>query len=212
MTEKPHQAAIDVGDAWYLRDAKGNLVPVGVVKATDLLIDEAVRTILEEARELSARIAAFKQRAFDHVSELQALLLQEYDAKIGGAKGNVTLLTFDGRERVQVQVADQLEFGPELQAAKALIDECLMQWSSGSAVELQTIVNRAFSVEKEGQINRTELFMLLRADIKDPRWLRAMTAIRDSMRIVGSRTYMRFYDRPAGDAPWHGVPIDIASV
>jgi hypothetical protein len=211
MTEKPHPAAIVFSDAWYLRDAKGSLVPIAAVKATDLLIDETVRGLLEEARDLSARIAAFKQRAFDRVGELQALLLQEYGAKLGGTKGNITLLTFNGRERVQVQVADQLEFGPELQAAKALIDECLMQWSSGSAVELQMIVNRAFSVDKGGQINRTELFMLLRADIKDPRWLRAMTAIRDSMRIVGSRTYMRFYDRSAADAPWHGVPIDIAA-
>lgn len=64
---------------------------------------------------------------------------------------------------------------------------------------------------KEGQINRAELFMLLRVEIADERWVSAMTAIRESMRIIGSRLYVRFYDRPASDAPWHAVTIDLAA-
>jgi hypothetical protein len=211
MSVTLHPAAIDVAGTAYLRDAKGNLVPLASVKATDLLIDETVRAILSEARELSALIAGFKLRAFERVGELQALLAQEYGAKIGGTKGNITLPTIDGREKVQVQVADLLEFGPELQAAKALIDECLTQWATGSAVELQALVNRVFSVDKQGQINRAELFMLLRVESTDERWKRAMLAIRDSIRVIGSRTYLRFYERPAPDAAWRGVPIDIAA-
>ena len=69
-----------------------------------------------------------------------------------------------------------------------------------------------FSVEKEGQINRSELLMLLRVNITDPRWLRAMNAIRESMRVVGSREYARFYQRPVPDGQWRAISIDIASV
>lgn len=211
MTERSHPAAIDVGGTPYLRDAKGNLVPLAAVKATDLLMDEAVRGILTAARQMSAAIAAFKAQSFEQVAALQGLLAQEYDAQLGGKKGNITLLTFDGCEKVQVAVADVIEFGPELQAAKALIDECLAEWAADSRVELQSLVNRVFAVDKEGQINRAELFMLLRVEIVDERWKRAMEAIRDSIRVVGARTYMRFYERPSPDGAWRGVTIDMAS-
>lgn len=211
MTDATHPAAIDVAGTPYLRDAKGNLVPVASVKPVDLLMDETVRKILDSARSVSAVVAAFKGEAFESVNELQALIAQNYNATVGGKKGNITLVSFDGCQKVQVQVADLLEFGPELQAAKALIDECLTEWAVGSAVELRALVNRVFSVDKEGQINRAELFMLLRVEIEDERWVRAMEAIRDSIRVIGSRTYVRFYDRPAPDAAWHAVTIDLAA-
>lgn len=211
MTNASHPAAIDVAGTLYLRDAKGSLVPIASVKAADLLMDETVRKILGEARTVSALIASFKSDTFQLVSELQALISQNYGATIGGKKGNITLISFDGCQKVQVQVSDLLEFGPELQAAKALIDECLTEWAVGSAVELRALVNRVFQVDKEGQINRAELFMLLRVEIADERWVRAMDAIRDSIRVIGSRTYIRFYDRAAPDAPWRAVTIDIAA-
>lgn len=211
MTDPTHPAAIDVGGQPYLRDAKGSLVPLAAVKPIDLLMDEAVRTILDQAQKTSALIAAFKIATFDQVGALQGLMAQTYGATVGGKKGNITLTSFDGCQKVQVQVADLVEFGPELQAAKALIDECLTEWASGGGVELRSLVNRVFQVDKEGQINRAELFMLLRVEIADERWVRAMDAIRDSIRVIGSRTYVRFYERSAPDAPWRAVTIDLAA-
>ena len=211
MDGTSHPAAIDVGGTPYLRDAKGSLVPIAAIKAADLLMDETVRGILDKAKGVSAQVAAFKGETFASVSELQALFSQHYGATVGGKKGNITLVSFDGCQKVQVQVSDLLEFGPELQSAKALIDECLTEWAVGSAVELRALVNRVFQVDKEGQINRAELFMLLRVEIQDERWLRAMDAIRDSIRVIGSRTYIRFYYRPAPDAAWQAVTIDMAS-
>lgn len=211
MSEQPtHPAAIDVGGEPYLRDAKGALVPLQMVKATDLLMDELVRKVTGAASSLHDRLARFKTTAFADVTEFQALLAQEYDASIGGRKGNITLTSFDGRLKVQVQVADLFEFGPELQAAKALIDECLAEWAAGSGAELRALVNRVFSVDKEGQINRGELIMLTRVEIADERWQRAMQAIRESMRVIGSKSYMRFYERDQADAAWRSITLDIA--
>uniref|UniRef100_UPI002269DA48 DUF3164 family protein n=1 Tax=unclassified Sphingomonas TaxID=196159 RepID=UPI002269DA48 len=85
-------------------------------------------------------------------------------------------------------------------------------WSAESHVAIRALVDRVFAVDKEGQISHAGLFMLLRVEIHDERWKRAMDAIRDSMRVIGSRTYIRFYDRQAHDAPWRGVPLDIAGV
>lgn len=211
MSDKPHPAAIDVAGAWYLRDAKGSLVPYSAVKPMDLLIDELVRTLLVEARQISATLMAFKQRSFGLVGELQALLAQDYGATIGGVKGNITLPAYDGCEKVQVASADLRELGPELQVAKQLIDECLLEWAAESHEAIRALVNRVFSVDKEGQISHAGLFMLLRVEIHDERWQRAMDAIRDSIRVIGSRTYIRFYDRPVPDAGWHGIALDLAS-
>jgi len=193
-----------------MEDAKGRLVPLSAVKPIDKLIDETVRKMTDYARDLSAQIGRFKGHCFDDVGSLQALIAQEYDATLGGPKGNVSLTTFDGQLKVTVQVADQLAFGPELQAAKKLVDACLAEWTAGSSDNLVAVVNRAFQVDKEGLVNRAELFMLLRVEVDDERWKSAMTAVRESIRVIGSKTYIRFYERDAGGA-WRPITIDLAA-
>ncbi len=194
----------------FMIDAKGSYIPLGNVKAEDKLLDETVRKIMRYAQELSAQIARFKGHTVADLGSLDALLAQEYGAKIGGAKGNRTYLTINGCMKVQVQVSDQITFGPQLRVAKELIDECLTEWSAESRPEIQAIVTRAFNTDKEGQINKSELFMLLRLDIADERWQRAMEAIRNSITVTGSKEYVRFYERPSPTDEWRAVTIDLA--
>lgn len=194
----------------YMHDAKGSLVPVELIRPQDLLQDETVRTIVGFAQALSDQVARFKEHTFEDIGAFEAILAQEYDTSLGGKKGNKTLMSFDGLFKVQVQVADHIDFGPELQIAKELIDECLNEWAADSRPEIRAIVTRAFNTDKAGQINRAEIFMLLRLDIEDARWQRAMSAIRDAMRVVGSKTYIRCYRRETLDGPWQPITIDLA--
>ena len=97
-----------------------------------------------------------------------------------------------------------------MQIAKELVDECLNEWAADSGPELRAIVTKAFNTDKEGQINRSEIFMLLNLDISDERWQRAMQAIRDAMRVVGSKTYVRFYERASQTASWEAITIDLS--
>jgi hypothetical protein len=204
-------AVTEIGGKRVMQDSKGRYVPIGLVKPTDKLQDELVRKIMGFAIDLSDQIARFRGHCFDDVGSFQALLAQEYHASVGGPKGNITLTSYDGTLKVQVQVADLIDFGPELQAAKAVVDECLNEWTAGSRDEVRAIVQRAFNVDKEGKINRAELFMLLRVEIDDARWKRAMDALRESIRVIGSKTYIRFYRRASADARWEAVTIDLAS-
>lgn len=194
----------------YVQDAKGGWVPVSVVKPQDLLMDEVVRKVMGFAVALSNQIERFKGHTVTDLGEFEALLEQEYNCTVGGAKGNKTFTSHCGTMRVRVQVQDHIDFGPELQIAKGLIDQCLNEWSADARPELRAIVTRAFNTDKEGQINRTEIFMLLRLDIEDRRWQGAMAAIRDAMRVVGSKTYIRFQTRRSTDAEWETVTIDLA--
>lgn len=203
---------IDLDGRAYMADGKGNLVPVGLIKAQHLLEDQLVRKIMGFAMALSDQVARFKAHTFDDIGGFEALLAQEYGATIGGAKGNKTLMSHDSLFKISVQVADNVVFGPELQIAKALIDECLNEWAAGTRDEIRAIITRAFNTDKEGQVNRAQIYMLLRLEIEDARWQRAMKAIRDAMRTVGSKTYVRCHRRETFDGPWQPVSIDLAKV
>lgn len=201
---------IDVDGTPHMKDGKGRLQPLSTVKPQDQLQDEVVRKIISYALELSAQIARFKGHSFEDVNSFIDLLGQEYGETRGGRKGNMTFLSYDGTMKMSIQVADHYDYGPELQIAKGLVDECLTEWSADARPELRSIIERAFQTDKEGKINRAELLSLKRLEIEDDRWKRAMQAISDAERAVGSRTYMRFYLRDHADAPWEPVTIDLA--
>lgn len=203
-------AAQQLNGKFYMADPKGALVPLETVKPTDLLMDEMVRKILGFADNLNAEIGRFKLHTLADVAGLLELFDQEHGVKLGGTKGNVTLTTFDGTMKVQLAIADQITFGPELQSAKKLVDECLIEWAADSRPELRAIVQRAFNTDKEGLVNRAELFGLLRLEIADDRWQRAMKAIKESIRIEGTKEYVRFYRRADARSAWKPVTIDVA--
>lgn len=203
-------ARVSVGGRDYMPDAKGNLVPVETIRADDMLEDETVRKIIGYAQALSDQIARFKGHTFDDLSSFEALLAQEYGATRGGAKGNKTFMSFDGLLKVQVQVADNIDFGPQLQIAKGMVDECLNEWAADARPEIRAIVTRAFNTDRSGQINRSEIFMLLRLEIEDSRWQEAMRAVRAAMRVVGTKTYVRCHRRDRPDGAWEAITIDLA--
>ena len=201
----------DVNGHPFMYDAQFRLVPLHLVKPVDKLIDELVRELMAEATGLAAEMAALKVKWFERIASIEALIAQEYGAKLGGPKGNMALTTYDARQRVQVQVQDQITFGPELQAAKALVDECIAEWSADANGNIRALVEHAFQVDKEGRINRTALFALRRLAIEDPRWKRAMDAITDSIRTIGSKTYLRFHRRDHARGQWEMIPLDMAA-
>lgn len=194
----------------YMPDAKGNLTPVELIKPQHKLEDETVRKVMGFALALSDQVRRFKAHTYEDLGAFDELLAQEYGLTKGGPKGNRTYQTHDGLMKVEVRVNDLLDFGPELQTAKALLDECLNEWSENSRPEIRALITNTFNTDKEGQVNRALLFTLLRLDVSDARWNRAMDAIREAIRVVGSKTYYRILMRETIDAPWTAVTIDLA--
>ncbi|MCW2406170.1 hypothetical protein M2336_002799 [Sphingobium sp. B1D7B] len=200
-----------IDGARYMVNAEGGLIPESVVKPVDKLQDELVRKIIGFALPLSAQVTRFRQHSFDDVDDFVALLEQEYGARRGGSKGNLTFTSYDGLLKIVVQVSEHIVFGPELQVAKGIIDECLVEWSATSGPEIRAIINRAFDVDNQGRVNRNDLLSLLRLEFADERWKKAMQAIRDSFRVVGSKRYIRLYRRETGDGQWQSISIDVAA-
>ena len=210
LEEKPEDGITMVNGKPFMADAKGSLVPLELIKPADKLEDEVVRKIMGFASGLSDQISRFRGYTMTDLGEFDALLQQEYGLAKGGPKGNRTYQSFDGLKKVTVQIADFVDFGPQLQVAKRLLDECLTEWSADSRPEIRAIITRAFNTDKEGQVNRSEIFMLLRLDIEDTRWTEAMRAIREAMRVTGSKEYVRFYERASIKDGWTAITIDLA--
>lgn len=196
----------------YWKNPQGDLVNPANVREEDKLEDELVRRMIASAEALEAAIASFKSAALDEAAAFKALVAEKYGAKKGGAKGNMTLSSYDGTLEMQVAVSDSLSFGVELQAAKELIDNCVERWSEGSNANLQALVNDAFQVGKAGRIDTGRVLGLRRLDIDDDEWRRAMDAISDAVRVVSSKTYVRFYRRDPKTDARTPISVDIAKV
>jgi hypothetical protein len=154
-----------------------------------------VRQIVEKALKVSGVLADFNKNAQEEIEAFVELLAEKYGAKEGGRKGNITVISFDGKYRIVRAVSDRLEFDERLQAAKALIDECIKEWTEGSRSEIRALIDSAFQVDKAGRINAKRILGLRRLNIHDQKWQRAMEAISDSLQVTGSRTYLRIYER-----------------
>lgn len=195
----------------YRQDAKGNLVPLANIKAIDLLRDELVMEIARKAHTVQQQITAFKADSMADIAAFVQLSADRYAVALGGKKGNVTLHSFDGQYRVNLSMQDTLVFDEGLLAAKALIDECINEWTEGSRTELKTLINAAFQVDKEGNISTARVLGLRRLEIKDERWQRAMEALSDSLQVHTSKQFVRVYKRDdAGE--YQLVSLDIAKV
>lgn len=195
----------------YMQDAQGRLVPVSMVKDVDKARHELVLDLVGKAKALRESMAAFLADAMGDVSAFAQLSAEQYGAKIGGDKGNITLVSYDGRFKVQRQVSEHLVFDERLQAAKALIDECISEWTEGSRDELKVLVGDAFQVDKEGRINTGRVLGLRRLNIADDRWRQAMQAVSDSLRVAGSKTYLRVYERGT-DGKYLPIALDLAAM
>ncbi|HJU38896.1 MAG TPA: DUF3164 family protein, partial [Tahibacter sp.] len=173
--------------------------------------DELVHELVAAARVVSHALATFKGRAFGDIAAFVDMSAAEYGVRLGGNKGNVSLLSFDGRYRVQRAMAESIVFDERLQAAKALIDECLRDWTEGARNELRTLISDAFRVDQAGNIRTGSVLALRRMDITDERWLRAMQAIGDAVQVVGSKAYVRVYERDA-NGQYQPIGLDITAV
>lgn len=196
----------------FMEDAKGRLTPLDMVKPVDLLEDQMVRTVIGYADELNKQIARFRGHCFSDIAAFLDLLAENYGVtKFGGAKGNMSFTTYGGLMKVQVSIADQFTFGAELQIAKALIDECINEWSSDARSEIRVLVDHAFEPRQQGKVNAEAILSLRRVKIEDERWLRAMQAINDALNVEGSKTYLRFYRRASTGHAWEHVTINLAA-
>lgn len=195
----------------YWQAADGSLVPDALVKPVDKDRHQVVTELCTAAKKASADLLAFKLASMQAVQDFVDRSLAEYDVKYGRVKGNVTLVSFDGRFKIIRQMQETIVFDERLQAAKQLIDECIHRWAKGSNANIKALVNNAFQVDKQGLVSTARVLGLRSLEIDDEQWQQAMRAIGDSMQVASTKPYIRFYERnEAGE--YTPISLDVAGV
>ncbi len=195
----------------YMQDANGRLTPEDAVKPVDKLRDQTVRAIVTTAKAASVALAQAKAAMMGDVEAFVDLSASEYGVALGGKKGNVQLVSYDGRFKVLRAIAEHMVFDERLQVAKALIDECIQEWSQGSRDEIKVLINDAFQTDKQGKLNTARILGLRRHNINHPKWKQAMEAISDSVQVSGSKAYIRVYEKQE-DGSYRQLGLDMAAV
>lgn len=201
----------DVVPKGYWVSADRTLTPEALVKPVDKDRHRVVTGLCEQAKKVSADLLAYKLSAMQAVQEFVDRSLAEYDVKYGRVKGNVTLVSYDGKYKIVRQMQETIVFDERLQAAKQLIDECVHRWAKGSNANIKALVQGAFQVDKAGLISTGRVLGLRSLEIDDGQWKAAMSAIQDSMQVASTKPYIRFYERnEAGE--YVAISLDVAGV
>ncbi|CZF86753.1 sulfate transporter [Enterovibrio norvegicus] len=195
----------------YRVNAQGHMVPESQIKPIDLIRDDLVQNVVTAARQQQQALAAFKLLAMNEVTDFVDLSAEAYDVKYGGTKGNVTLMSFDGRYKLVRAKGEHRVFDERIQAAKTLIDACINRWSENVNDHIKALVDHAFRVNKQGRIDVNQVLSLRQLDIDDDQWNEAMDAIADSIQVTGTSSYLRLYERNSDDS-YRQIPLDIAKL
>lgn len=190
----------------------GSTIEFGKLKVRDQLAHEFVAANIPAAESLKELIAGFKLKVVAELMAHRDMMLRDYGVQVGGKGGNITLKTADGKMAVKFTVQKFIEFGPELEAAKALIFECMNEWSEDAGAEIREIVAQVFQLNKNGRIDTQGILGLRKLAITDERWVKAMAAIDDAIRTDREASYLNFYLIDPATGAETRIPLDIAKV
>jgi len=196
----------------YMVNGQGHLVPKDRVKDIDMARNDLVLDIVASFKQQQQQLAALKANVLGEISAFIEMSAEQYGVKMGGKKGNISLLSFDGNYKLQLQISKYITFDERLQVAKTLIDECIHVWAKGARSEIMALVNDAFQVDREGKVSTSRILGLRRLDISDEKWMQAMAAIADSIQYTGSKVYIRAYQRVPDSDSWTSITLDFAAL
>lgn len=212
MTEQTVNQAASAVPEGYMKNAAGHLVANEHVREQDKLRDGVVNDLVSQAIEISTLLKTFKEKCLSDVSDLVQISADKYEVQLGGKKGNLSLFSFNGQYKIQRVYAERLTFSEEIEAAKQLIMNCIDRWSEGANGNMQELVNQAFKTNNNGQLKTASVLNLLRLEVEDDEWSMAMLALKDSIQVSGTATYIRVYERIGQSEHYKIIPLDLAAV
>jgi len=200
--------------AEFWTNKKGEKVHIQMVPFEEQLKTELVLSLVGEAVDGVGMLSNFKGAVVEKIDDYMEMMRDKYglDPMKASSKGNIILQTFDGLSKVQVQVATHIDFDEKLTLAKEKLDEYFTLKTENADPEIKTLITKVFDVDKKGNVNAKQILSLKSYKISHPVWLEAMAIIDESIEIVGSKSYIRFYTRKCVDDAWKNISLDFASL
>ena len=199
---------IKKGKTVYWKDAEGALVPVQYIPKDERDADRMVSKIM-------GKVISFREKMKKFKSELEAEIskyLTETAKKYGEEwEGNATIYDFGKNRQIEIKVSKHFVFNEKLQLAKQKIDKCIMDWSENSNKKLIALVNKAFKVDKKGNLDAKRILELKSLEIKDKDWKEAMQLIEESMTVDSTKIYYNFRIKDE-NGQWKSIPLNFSSL
>ena len=177
------------GRATYWVDQDGLEVPKKYLKDVEIKRDKAVTEIFDKIGKLQAEMKQTKEEVEEAIAGFLAERAKEHDEDW---QGNATLYDFSKEKMIEVKISKKLAFDESLQIAKSKIDQCIKSWSKGSGQKIKALVNKAFKVDRKGDVDAKTILSLKDMDFEDELWQEAMKIIADSVTVKNTKTYYNF--------------------
>ncbi len=193
-----------------MHDHQGNLILMKNIHEMDLMYHDLVMSIAVIWKDLSGKIARFKQHNFEDVTTVLDLLFEKFQVKRGGRDGNMTFFTHDRKFKLCIAIQKCIDFGPELRVAEAKLQEALHEMTSADTGDLTTLVTAAFKLDS-GKVRVAEILRLRRYKIANEKWNEAMLIIDQAILVISSKKQIRLYERNV-QGEYVNIPLDIAAL
>lgn len=193
----------------------GSFIMLSDLAPRHQLAHELVITFFDRATQQSEYLTHLKKAILAEMRGYRSMMLSDCGVTVGGKEGNMTLRSVCGTKMIKMTVSKTVTFGPELEGAKALIDEYLEQeMAKGGSDAIHQIVTKVFKVNSKGRLDTSGILGLREHRFDDPLWMRAMDALEEAICRDTAATYVNFYrvDVSSNARVETLVPLDLAKV
>lgn len=193
----------------------GSTIAYGKLEPAKQIEHDLVTKLCEQAIAHSSTLSTFKHDAISEMIAARVMMLDDYKVKKGGKDGNLTLRTVCGRFMAKMTVSKHITFGPELEAAKELINEFMdAELAKGGSEFIREIVEKVFALNGKGRIDTGGILGLREHTFDNEKWMNAMQAIEDAICRDSATTYINFYRVDPNDKnkPDERIALDVAKV
>lgn len=196
----------------YMENPQGLLAPINTVSEVDILRSDVVMQAIQSAQLMRQELIDFKVSTTDEVNLFLEAAWDTHKVKFGGQKGNLTLLSYDGKYKVTISITDSIQFDEGMLISKQLADEVIQEETDDSSDFVKALIKDAYQADKKGFINKARIFRLLNLKINNEKWLKAMKILRESIFVASSKSYMRFYERTGPENKFQQISLDASSL
>lgn len=196
----------------FIRRPDGSYVELTKLEPRHQIAHELVLALFPKAVSASETLAELKKLALTEMRAYRDIMFSDYDLKVDGKEGGFSIKTACGTKKMELSISKHVSFGPELLAAKELLDQFLNEELEGSSDVVRDIVTDAFKLNAKGRLSTEGILGLRKHNWDSPLARRAMEAIDDAICRDSSTTYIRFYNIDPERKVETLVPLDLAKV
>jgi len=191
-------------------DFKGRAIHPDLIPGYDKKRDRIVESLVNKALKLEIRMKEDKAKVNKGLDRLVESLAKE-TGTTPSQSGAITFNNFDQTMKVSVSVPGSIEFDERFSAAESLIHQYLDKLLTDADKNIRALVEEAFRRDKKNNLNRDSIIRLMKVNIKDEKWLKAMELIRESMHIAYGKSYIYMEVRPV-NGEWRKIHLNFSSL